>query len=291
MTADRTTTLAKGAGGAGAGDPVAVPAGRRRDGDRLPLRSRAWFQRVVTYGVLLIAWEWFARSVGPFFFPSLGAVAQGAVEVLRDGSLLLVVDSFTQMLLGFGVAIVIGVPIGLLMGTFRPVEFLLGPYVNALFVTSLAALLPFIILVFGTGFEFRIAVVALFSIFYVTINPANGVRSIDPNLIEMARSFGVGRVRQFVSITLPGTMPFIIAGLRLGLGQAVQGMIIAELWITIGTGRKLTTLGLERNLGEFFALAAVIVVVGTLLTQALMLAERRFTPWSDDVAASVKGAN
>lgn len=289
MTAQRGVDAPPGGPTAESGAPPASrPAGPT---ERLPLQSRAWFQRVVTYSALLLLWEWFARSVGPFFFPSLADVARGALEVLRDGSLLLVADSFTQMLLGFGVAVAIGVPAGLLMGTFRPVEFLLGPYVNALFVTSLAALLPFIILVFGTGLKFRIAVVALFSVFYVTINPANGVRSIDANVLEMAKSFGVGRVRQFVSITLPGTLPFIISGLRLGLGQAVQGMIIAELWITIGTGRKLTTLGLERDLGQFFALAAVIVVIGTLMTQALMLAERRFTPWSDDVAASVKGAN
>jgi ABC-type nitrate/sulfonate/bicarbonate transport system permease component len=210
---------------------------------------------------------------------------------VANGSLRLVAESFQQMLLGFGIAVLIGVPTGLLMGSFRTVEFLLGPYVNALFVTSLAALLPFIILIFGTGFEFRVAVVVLFSIFYVTINPANGVRSIDPALVEMGRSFNISAVKQFFAITLPGTLPFIIAGLRLGLGQAVQGMIIAELWVTIGTGRKLTTLGLDRNLGEFFALAAVIVVVGTALTQLLMLAQRRLSPWSVDVAASVKGAN
>ncbi|SDT66937.1 ABC transporter permease [Jiangella sp. DSM 45060] len=265
----------------------AAPAAR----DRLPLYQRVWFQRTVTWGLLLVAWELFARRVGPFFFPSLSDVADGFRTIVGDGSLGLVAESFTQMLVGFGIAVLIGVPVGLLMGTFRPVEFLLGPYVNALFVTSLAAMLPFIILVFGTGFEFRVAVVALFAIFYVTINPANGVRSIDPAVLEMARSFNIGPVKRFVSITLPGTLPFIIAGLRLGLGQAVQGMIIAELWVTIGTGRKLTTLGLDRNLGEFFALAAVIVLVGTALTQSLMLAQRRFTPWSGDVASSVRGAN
>lgn len=259
--------------------------------DRLSLHQRVWFQRTLTWGLLLVAWEVFAWRAGPFFFPSLGDVAGGFRTILGDGSLSLVAESFTQMLVGFGIAVLIGVPVGLLMGTFRPVEFLLGPYVNALFVTSLAAVLPFIILVFGTGFEFRVAVVALFAIFYVTINPANGVRSIDPAVLEMARSFNIGPVKRFVSITLPGTLPFIIAGLRLGLGQAVQGMIIAELWVTIGTGRKLTTLGLDRNLGEFFALAAVIVLVGTALTQSLMIAQRRLTPWSGDVAASVKGAN
>lgn len=271
------------------GDPAAVPG--RGEGPREALRHRAWFQRVVTWGTLLVLWEWFARSVGPFFFPSLGSIAEGFLVLLREGTLLLVAESFRQMLLGFGLAVIIGVPLGLLIGTFRTVEWFLGPYVNVLFVTSLAAVLPFIILAFGTGFEFRVAVVFLFSIFYVIINPANGVRSIDANVVEMARSFNAGPVRTFFAITLPGTLPFIVAGLRLGLGQAIQGMIIAELWVTLGTGRKLVTLGLDRDLGEFFALAAVIVLIGTVLTHLLLVAQERLSPWSVDVASTVKGGD
>lgn len=258
---------------------------------RLPLRKRAWFQRTVTWGLMLVLWEWFGRHVGPFFFPTLGGVFDGFVEVVKSGSLRLVAQSFEQMFIGFGLATLVGVPLGLLMGTFRTVEWLIGPYVNALFVTSLAAVLPFIILLFGTGFEFRIAVVFLFAIFYIIINPANGVRSIDPEMLEMARSFNIRPMKQFFAITLPGTLPFIIAGLRLGLGQAVQGMIIAEIWVTLGTGRKLVTLGLDRQLGEFFALAAVVVLIGTLLTQLLLVAQKMLSPWSVDVAASVKGAS
>ena len=256
-----------------------------------PLLKRAWVQRVLTWGFLLVLWEWFARSVGPFFFPSLASVAQGYVELFNEGTLLLVAQSFQQMLLGFGLAVVVGVPLGLLIGSFRLVEWFLGPYVNILFVTSLAAVLPFIILLFGTGFQFRVAVVFLFSIFYIIINPANGVRSIDPDIREMARSFNAGPVRTFFSVTLPGTLPFIVAGLRLGLGQAVQGMIIAELWVTIGTGRKLVTLGLDRHLGEFFALASVIVIVGTLLTHMLLVTQERLSPWSVDVGATVRGGS
>lgn len=266
--------------------PPAVPD-RRGLGN--PLQN-AWVQRVLFWGVLLVLWEMFARSVGPFFFPSLGDVATGYVEVLRDGNLLLVATSFQQMLVGFGLAAVIGVPLGLLIGTFRTVEWFLGPYVNILFVTSLAAILPFLILVFGTGFQFRVAVVFLFSFFYVVINPADGVRAVDPSLVEMSRSFNASEVKRFFAVTLPGTLPFIVAGLRLGLGQAIQGMIIAELWVTIGTGRELTILGLDRQLGQFFALASVIVLVGTLMTQSLLLLQRWLSPWSVDVAASVKGA-
>jgi ABC-type nitrate/sulfonate/bicarbonate transport system permease component len=256
---------------------------------KLPLHHRAWFQRAVTWGALLVLWELFARQVGPFFFPNLAGVLEGYVLAFRDGSLLLVADSFRQMFAGYGLAVLVGVPLGLLIGSFRTVEWLVGPYINILFVTSLAAILPFLILVFGTGFQFRVATVFLFSIFYIVINPANGVRSIDASVTEMSRSFNAGPVKRFVAITFPGSLPFIVAGLRLGLGQAIQGMIIAELWVTLGTGRKLITLGLDRNLGEFFALASVVVVIGTLLTQSLLILQKRLSPWSVDPAG--KGAS
>jgi NitT/TauT family transport system permease protein len=263
---------------------------QRRSADQLPLRHRAWFQRTVVWGGLLVLWQIFAAAVGPFFFPGLSDVAAGFGTVFADGSLLLVASSFQQMLVGFGLAALIGVPAGLLIGSFKTVEWFLGPYINILFVTSLAAVLPFLIIIFGTGFQFRVAVVFLFSIFYVVINPANGVRSIDRNITEMATSFNAGRVRQFFGITLPGTLPFIIVGLRLGMGQAIQGMIIAELWVTLGTGRKLITLGLDRQLGEFFALSAIVVLVGTIMTQLLMVLQKVLSPWSVDIASTVKGA-
>src|SRR5690606_7289143 len=129
------------------------------------------------------------NAVGPFFFPGLADVAQGFATVFQEGTLGLVATSFQQMLAGFALAALVGVPLGLLIGSFKTVEWFLGPYVNILFVTSLAAVLPFLIILFGTGFQFRVAVVFLFSIFYIIINPANGVRSIDKNVTEMASSF------------------------------------------------------------------------------------------------------
>ncbi|MQA81410.1 MAG: ABC transporter permease subunit [Streptosporangiales bacterium] len=256
---------------------------------RPPLYRRVWFQRTVTWGLLLVLWEWFGQQVGPFYFPTVGGTLDGLWSVTQDGSLLTVGRSFGHMFAGFGLAVVIGVPVGLLMGTSRIAEWMLSPYIKALFVTSLAALLPFVILLFGTGFEFRAAVVFLFSIFYIVITPANGVREIDRGLIEVTRSLSASRVKTFFSLVLPGSLPFIITGLRLGLGQAIQGVIIAEIWVTVGTGRKLVTLGLARELGEFFALAAVVVLIGAALTQLLIWAQRRFTPWAGDVEASLKG--
>lgn len=254
------------------------------------LRHRAWFQRLLVWGGLLVLWQIFALSVGPYFFPTVPDVAVGFVTMIQDGIPLVVLGSFTQMLAGFAFAVLIGVPLGLLMGQFKLVNFVIGPFINALFVTSLAALLPFLILIFGTDFMFRAAVVFLFAVFYLIITPAAGVRSIDRGISEMGTSFGANHLKRFTAITLPGTLPYIITGMRLGLGQAVQGMIVAELWVSIATGRLLQTMGLARNLGEFFAVAATVVVIGAVLTTLLMWAQKKLTPWAGDVEQAVAGA-
>lgn len=266
------------------------PAMSARSSSRLPLRRRAWFQRLLTWGGLALIWQLFAITVGSYFWPSWQEVIEGFVAVLTSDGPELVATSFLQMFVGFGLAIAVGVPIGLLIGSFRRVALVIEPYVNLLFVTSLAAVLPLLILLFGTGFTFRVAVVFLFAVFYVIINPANGVRSIDPNLIDVAKSFGIGTVRRFFVLTVPATLPFTIAGLRLGLGQAVQGMIIAELWVTTGTGRQLKALSQEHVLGEFFALAMIVVLVGTFLSQMLLWAQRLITPWAES-ATGVGGGD
>ncbi|BBY89785.1 ABC transporter permease [Mycolicibacterium tokaiense] len=257
---------------------------------KLPLHHRAWFQRTLVWGGLLVASQIFAMQVGPYFWPSIPDIMSGAVASFSDGTYLLVLSSFAQMLSGFLLAVVVGVPVGLLMGQFRIVDFVVGPFINALFVTSLVALLPFIILIFGTDFTFRVAVVFLFAVFYLIITPAAGVRAIDRELNEMATSFGISSSRRLLSITLPGTLPYIITGLRLGIGQAVQGMIVAELWVTLGTGRRLMNLGYSRELGQFFATAAAVVLIGATLTGLLLLAQKRLTPWADDVESAVSGA-
>ncbi|KWX68744.1 ABC transporter permease [Mycobacterium sp. NAZ190054] len=257
---------------------------------KLPLYHRAWFQRTLVWGGLLVASQLFAMKVGSFFWPSIPEILSGAVASVADGTYVMVLSSFTQMFVGFGLAVLVGVPIGLMMGQFRVFDFVVGPFVNALFVTSLVALLPFIILLFGTDFEFRVAVVFLFAVFYLIITPAAGVRAIDRQLNEMGTSFGISPARRLVSITLPGTLPYIITGLRLGLGQAVQGMIVAELWVTLGTGRRLLNLGYARELGQFFATAAAVVIVGAALTGLLLFAQKRLTPWADDVESAVSGA-
>ncbi|WP_116995502.1 ABC transporter permease [Desertimonas flava] len=255
--------------------------------DRRPrLWDRRWFQRLVVWGGLVVIYEIAAIQVGDFFLPRLSDVVAGYGQVLSDGGLGSLIGSYRQMLAGFGLAVVIGVPLGLAIGVSSIARAMLGWIVDALFVTSMVALLPFIIMLAGTNFSFRVTVVFLFASFYLIMNPAAGVRSVDPELREMARSFDASRWRIVRSIVTPSVLPFILAGMRLGMGQAIQGMIVAELWITVDTGRRLQSLGLARKLGEFFALASMVVIVGVVLTQLLLYTQRRFTPWANpaDVA-------
>jgi NitT/TauT family transport system permease protein len=132
-----------------------------------------------------------------------------------------------------------------------------------------------------------VSVVFLFASFYMIMTPAAGVRSVDRDLLEMGRSFHASSWKSVRSITAPSVFPYILAGARLGMGQAIQGMVVAELWITLGTGRRLQSLGLARQLGEFFALAATVVIFGIILTQGLRLLQRRLTPWADDIEGAV----
>lgn len=262
-------------------DPSLLPEGG--EPEQLRLWKRRWFQRTVVWGGLLVAWQIVAMIAGSFFLPGVPDIARGFAAAFTNGDLAGVLTSYRQMLVGFGLAVIIGVPIGLLFGLSAVFRAVFGWIVDVLFVTSLVALLPFLILLAGTDFEFRVVVVFLFSIFYLIMNPAAGVRSVEPGLREMASSYRASRWRMARSVIAPSVLPFILAGMRLGMGQAIQGMVVAELWISTGTGRRLSALGLARKLGEFFALAAVIVILGVLLIQLFVWMQKRFTPWASEL--------
>ncbi len=191
------------------------------------MRNRKWFQRLVVWGLIVLVWEILGIIVGPFFLPRFSQVFISMFAAFALGDMTTLSGSLVQMFVGFGLAAAVGVPIGLIMGRSRLVDWVLGIYVNALFVTSMEALLPFIIILVGTEFKFRVVVVFLFAIFYVIINTAAGVRAVDPKLLETASAFCTPRLRLFTRIIMPAALPYIITGLRLGLGHAVKGMVIA----------------------------------------------------------------
>jgi ABC-type nitrate/sulfonate/bicarbonate transport system permease component len=239
-----------------------------------------WLARVVVWGALVVAWHLLAAWKGPYFLATPLETVKGLGKLQTEGYYPTVLHSLRQLGLGFALAVGIGVPIGLLMGSIRAVDDLLAPFVNTLFVTSKEALLPFLIVLFGTQLRFRVAVVVLFAVFIIVMNTAAGVRSVSPNLLETSRAFRMPIHRVFTRVVVPASSAYIIAGIRLGLGMAIKGMVIAEIWVTFGIGLLLKNFGAFRRLDLFLALVVVIVTIGVASTSLLGSLERRLRAWA-----------
>jgi ABC-type nitrate/sulfonate/bicarbonate transport system permease component len=253
------------------------PDRRARRGLRRLSRTQ---QRIVVWGLLLVAWQIFGMLAGSFFFASVTDTVAGLVRFIHHGHFPAFLESFRQLLIGFGLSVAVGIPCGVIVGGFRAGDATIGVYVRALFVTSMEALLPFLILLFGSALQFRIVVVFLFAVLYVTMNTAAGVREVDPRYLETARAFGASRLRIARDVVLPAATPYVFAGIRLGWGFAVKGMVIAELWITTGLGKVLRDLGDNRVLDQYFAIALLIVAVGALGSGLIQWLQRAVAPWS-----------
>jgi NitT/TauT family transport system permease protein len=238
---------------------------------------KKWMARLVIWGSLVVLWEVVANSLGPNLFPGLGIIAtEGFGQAFELGYHLTLLDSMLQLLLGFAIACGIAVPLGALMGASRIWDDFLKPYAYGLYVAPREALVPLLIIVLGTDVSFRITIVIIFSTFFPLINTAQGVSAVVRGpLAEMSRSICTSRLRFFTSVMLPGSLPYIVAGVRLGLGMAFNGIVIAELWTSVGVGGALNSLASYRQLPAYFALAGMVAVLAVLSYSALGVAERR----------------
>jgi ABC-type nitrate/sulfonate/bicarbonate transport system permease component len=256
---------------------VPAPAPARRSSrleDAARERRRKWVYRTIVWGGLLVVWELVAIRVGPNFLPTLQAIViEGVGGFIDNGFITPFLNSWLQLAIGFGVALAITIPLGVLLGWSRVARTGLMPYMNGLFVTPTAALLPLVIIFAGSDLLFRVTVVVLFAFYYPLINTAAGVRQTDGGLRDLARTLCMSRLAVFRKIVVPGAMPYIVVGIRLGLAAAIQGMVIAELWVLSGIGEVLKNLAQFRRLPEFFAIVIMIVAVALLATGLIRLFE------------------
>ncbi len=254
---------------------------RPATGGRKKLTNNKWVQRASVWGALLVLYELAAIAAGEFYMPRLGDIAAGFAELVREGRLTTVAQSLEQLVIGFALAAAVGIPIGLAMGRSFVVDQVIGMYVRGLFVTSLAAVLPLLIIVFGVSFRFRIVVVFLFSVFFIIVNTAAGARAVPPSLMTTAEAYCISPLRRFATVVLPSSLPYVVVGLRLGIANAFTGMVLAELWVSRGTGAILEALGRNRDLGEFFAMVLLITALAAFAALGIRALERRLMPWSE----------
>ena len=257
------------------------PALGRRFRRRPISPARRWALRIASVAAILIAWQLYGGSINPILLSDPSSVAVAFVDMVKDGSLGHALASSLAVLgLGFLFGAAAGVLIGLAAGRSDMVSALIDLPVSALYAVPAVALVPVIVLWFGFAVTAKTVVVFLFVIFPVLINTTRGVREVDPELLEVARSFCSSERRMWFDLILPSALPFIVTGLRLAIGRALIGVIIAEFYTSLsGLGDLITTNASNFQTGRMFVPIVVIALLGVVFTALLELAERRLVPW------------
>jgi len=228
-------------------------------------------------------WHLFAsaRIVPPLFLPGPLDVAEAYAEIWKGGELWQDLSiSGQEMAIGYGLAAVTGVLLGLAIGWYRRLSYALDPFISFFYATPRIVLLPLLIIWFGIGVQSKIAVVFLGAFFAIVINTAAGVRNLDAHLVKVARSFGARDIWLFRTITIPGSVPFILTGLRLGTGHALVGVVVGELVASQhGIGHQMAIAGATFQSAKLFAYLMFIAATGVILTVVLQRLERKFDAW------------
>lgn len=259
--------------------PKKRPAAARRRPNRL----------LYTWGSViagLVLWElWGIYVVHNSLFlatPSQSIVAMGklwATGVLPNDILV----SFEEFIVGFVIASAAGVIIGLFTATSERISLILTPWISGLYATPIIAVAPLLILWFGVGIWSKIAVVISLVIFPMIISTDAGIRHTDRQLVEAARSFGATQQQIFAKVCLPSALPLILAGLRLGVGRGLIGVVVGELaGSRAGIGYMINEASQVFNMPELFAGVIVLAAAGIILTNAFEQAEKILVPWKND---------
>jgi NitT/TauT family transport system permease protein len=246
-------------------------------------RNESWMLGSLSMLAFLGFWEIVVRTgaVNPLFTSSPSRIATTGFAMFADGSIyehLWV--SGTEFFTGFALAVVIGVPLGILMGWYSRLNAVLEPFVSALYATPRIALLPLVVIWFGIGLASKVAIVFLGAIFPILVNTITGVRTIEADFIKVARSFGASDRQMFLTVALPSSVPLLLTGLRLGLGHALVGIVVGEMYgATQGLGYLIAVAGARFQTDKVMVGIILIASVGVALTELLRAIERRFERW------------
>jgi len=255
----------------------AVAAARLAGARRAPVAGHL-VAAVVVFG----SWELYGRLGNPLLLPPVSDVLVGLVEITVNGALPAALFSSLQLLaLGFGTSLVAGTLLGILIGRYELAHRVFGPFLNALYATPDIALLPLILLWFGFGMPGRVVVVFLAAFFPIMINTYAGVRDAPRDLLEVAASFGVSsEVARLRRVVLPAALPLIMAGYRLGIGRAVVGMAVAEVYLRLGgIGALIVQYGAAMRTDLLLAAILPLPLLGIALTKVFERIENRFQYW------------
>jgi ABC-type nitrate/sulfonate/bicarbonate transport system permease component len=237
--------------------------------------------QLVALIVILAVWEIVGRVVGSYILAPPSALLTAFFAMTKTGELFKAsMDSIYGLLIGFIIALIFGIGIGFIMGWYRPVAIILNPFVSALYVVPIAALVPLFIVWLGIGSVPRILTITLFCVFEILIATYTGVRNVDQRLVEMARSFGATRDQLFRKIVFFDALPVVFAGVRIGAGRAVKGMVVSELLFAVsGLGGLVMMYSVYYQTAKVMVVVIVLAVIGVILTAVVQYIEQKLAPW------------
>ena len=266
----------------------------------------------------LLFWEWVGTSgiVNPMFTSSPSRIIKAADRLFFDGGIGAMFAalfagnlaaawtviakgsiykdiwiSLQELLAGYGLAIVVGIPLGLSLGWFRRWNYIMEPFVSALYATPSVALLPLYIIWFGIGINSKIAVIFMSAIFYLIMYARVGVTTVDSNILKCARSFGANDMQLLRTVVLPSSVPYIMTGLRLSSGRALIGVVVGELYAaTAGVGYLITVAGATFQTDKVFVGVLIITFTGVLMASIIQRIEDRFQTWRPRMDEESSGA-
>ncbi|MGH3386218.1 MAG: ABC transporter permease [Nocardioidaceae bacterium] len=249
---------------------------------RLRLRGLTAGPHLLAALVVFGSWELYGRIGNPVVLPPVSAVLTGLFDITFGGPLPGALLSSLQLLfVGFATALGVGTLLGILIGRYSLANRVFGPFLNAMYATPDIALLPLILLWFGFGMTGRVVVVFLAAFFPIMINTYSGVRDAPADLLEVGAAFGVdselGRLRKVI---LPAALPLIMAGYRLGIGRAVVGMAVAEVYLRLGgLGTLIVQYGAAFRTDLLLAAILPLPLLGIVLTKVFERIENHFQYW------------
>ena len=252
-----------------------------------PSRGRAQLTRAAvvagTFLLLLGLWQFYVTSIyeSPITLPTPGSTWTALLDLLESGQLQEAMrESFTVLLVGGVPGVVLGILAGLVIGATRPLDTALSPYIFAFFATPFPALIPIFVLVFGLGVLGKGMIVFTLVVTTVCLQTVAGVKSVDARFLESARSFGSSGLRTLFEVQLPAALSFIVAGIRLAVGRALVGVVIAEFDTALsGLGALIFRYAGRLKLSEAFVPAVILALTGIVASIALRSLEARFERW------------
>jgi NitT/TauT family transport system permease protein len=259
-------------------------AGERGQWARADDPRVVWAVRIGFALLVLAVWQVISARLGANFVASPAGMVTSGIAMIQSGELVrYLLPTLEVLAAGFALGVVVGVPLGLAIGRWQRLYWLSEGPINLFYTTPLVAVIPVIWVILGFGVSTKIFIVFVFVIFSVIINSAAGVRNVDGDLLELARSYGSSEWSRWREILIPSALPFILTGIRIGIGRALIGAVVAEFYAGIdGVGYLILQYSNRFNVAAALVPVVVLVALGVGSTALLKWLHRRLTPWAEE---------